>query len=73
MRRKSIEEYIEECQPIAEAKGITILGTYGEDKGAHTKMINRCEHGHEWNTTTFHSFKDGRGCPKCAYREGSKK
>lgn len=71
--KKSIETYVEECKPIAEAKGITILGTYGEDKGVHTKMINRCEHGHEWNTTTFHSFKDGRGCPKCAYRERSKK
>ncbi len=65
--KKSIETYMEECKPIAEAKGITILGTYGEDKGVHTKMINRCEHGHEWNTTTFNKFKSGRGCPVCRY------
>lgn len=67
MRRKSIEEYMEECAPIATERGIIILGTYGEDKGSKTKMILRgrdCNH--EWNTTTFNHFKRGSGCPVCA-------
>lgn len=67
MRRKSIEEYMEECAPIATERGIIILGTYGEDKGSKTKMILRgrdCNH--EWNTTTFNHFKSGSGCPVCA-------
>lgn len=69
--KKSIEQYIEECQPIAAAKGIEIIGIVEPFTGQHTKMINRCQYAHEWNTTTFKNFKTGRaGCPVCAIGKG---
>lgn len=62
---KNLDYYLSECKPIAEAKGIEILGINGEFIGVHTKMINLCpEHG-EWRTLTFHNLKGGSGCPKC--------
>lgn len=69
---KTLEQYMEECKPIAETKGITIIGIVEPFKGAHTKMILHCSHGHEWNTCCFYNFKRGTGCPTCVYDKISK-
>lgn len=72
MVAKTLNQYMEECKPIAEAKGIEIIGSVEPFIGVNTKMINRCSHGHEWNTTTFKNFKIGKGCPICHRKNVSK-
>lgn len=64
---KDLKTYLTECKPIAEAKGITIIGIVEPFKGARTKMMLRCRYGHEWNTCSFDSFKHGSGCLICRY------
>lgn len=63
---KSWEQYKEECQPLANKKGIEILGYVEPFIGGSTKMILRCRQKHEWNTCSIKNFKRGRSCPICA-------
>lgn len=70
---KTLEQYMEECQPIAQAKGYEIVGIVEPFTGQNTKMVNRCKQHGEWRTTTFKNFKRGYGCPSCGLiRRGSK-
>ena len=66
---KDLKTYLTECKPIAEAKGITIIGIVEPFKGTYTKMMLRCKYGHEWNTCSFGKFKHGNDCPVCRSRE----
>ena len=66
-KRKTLENYLAECQPLAVERGIEILGINGEFIGSRTKMILRCRYGHEWNTCDFVNFKRGSGCLLCGY------
>lgn len=63
---KSWEQYKEECQPIANNKGIEILGYVEPFIGCDTKMILRCRQEHEWKTCSISNFKHGNSCPICS-------
>lgn len=64
-RMKTWEEYRAECEPMAKARGIVILGIVEPHIGCDTKMILSCPLHGEWITTSIDKFKQGRGCPGC--------
>lgn len=66
-RTKSREAQEKECEEEALKRGWRFLGIYGEWlKAKKTRVILRCDRGHEFNTSTIDNFKNNKqGCPVC--------
>ena len=74
-KTKSREDQEKECEKEALKRGWRFLGIYGEWlKAKKTRVILRCDKGHEFNTSTIDNFKNNKqGCPECRLRSIGKK